>query len=269
MAASIDTETTTSPLNLTERVSGTPGRLRYGRILLKISGEALMGTQGFGIQPDVISLVADEIAEAAALGCHVAVVVGGGNIFRGVQNAAKLGMERAGADYVGMLATVMNSLILQETLKTKGVQVRVMSAISMDRVAEPYIRLRAVRHLEKGRVVIFAGGTGNPFFSTDTTSALRAAEIGADVIMMAKNGVDGVYDEDPKQNPNATRFDSLTYDDLLIRDLRVMDQTAVTLCKETGLPLIVFDFNRPKAISQILRGDQIGTYIGPAPSPRA
>jgi uridylate kinase len=239
-------------------------KLRYKRILLKISGEALMGDQGFGIKPEVISLVADEIVQAASLGCSVAVVVGGGNIFRGVQNSTKLGMDRAAADYVGMLATVMNSLILQETLKSKDVPVRVMSAIGMDRVAEPYIRLRAVRHLEKGRVVIFAGGTGNPFFSTDTTSALRAAEIGADVIMMAKNGVDGVYDKDPKFHPDAVKFDSLTYDDVLLKNLKVMDQTAVTLCKETKLPILVFDFNRPGAIPQILMGEKIGTYIGGA-----
>jgi uridylate kinase len=239
-------------------------KLRYRRVLLKISGEALMGDQGFGIQADVVAKVADEIAEAAALGCEIAIVVGGGNIFRGVQNATKLGMDRAAADYVGMLATIMNSLVLQETLKSKGLRTRVMSAIGMDRVAEPYIRLRAVRHLEKGRCVIFAGGTGNPFFSTDTTSALRAAEIGADVIMMAKNGVDGVYDKDPKTNSDAVKFDTLTYDDVLHRNLRVMDQTAVTLCKETGLPLLVFDFNRPKAILEILQGQTIGTSIGPA-----
>jgi uridylate kinase len=236
--------------------------LRYKRILLKISGEALMGDQGFGIKPDVISLVADEIAEAAALGCDIAIVVGGGNIFRGVQNSTKLGMDRAAADYVGMLATVMNSLILQETLKTKGVQVRVMSAIGMDRVAEPYIRLRAVRHLEKGRVVIFAGGTGNPFFSTDTTSALRAAEIGADVIMMAKNGVDGVYNKDPKIHADAVKFETLTYDEVLHQNLKVMDQTAVTLCKETGLPILVFDFNAERAITRILQGEELGTFVG-------
>jgi uridylate kinase len=242
-------------------LTDTAKTLRFKRILLKISGEALMGTQGFGIQPEVISSVADEIAEAAAMGCEIAIVVGGGNIFRGVQNSTKLGMDRAAADYVGMLATVMNSLILQETIKSKGVRVRVMSAIGMDRVAEPYIRLRAVRHLEKGRIVIFAGGTGNPFFSTDTTSALRAAEIGADVIMMAKNGVDGVYDSDPKVNPQAKKFEQLTYDDLLMKNLRVMDQTAVTLCKETGLPLLVFDFNQSRAIPDILTGKEIGTYI--------
>lgn len=236
--------------------------LRYKRILLKISGEALMGDQGFGIKPEVISLVADEIAEAASLGCSVAIVVGGGNIFRGVQNSTKLGMDRAAADYVGMLATIMNSLILQETIKSKGVQVRVMSAIGMDRIAEPYIRLRAVRHLEKGRVVIFAGGTGNPFFSTDTTSALRAAEIGADVIMMAKNGVDGVYNKDPKEHADAVKFDTLSYDDVIHQNLKVMDQTAVTLCKETGLPILVFDFNAERAITRILQGEELGTHIG-------
>ncbi|HEY9744594.1 MAG TPA: UMP kinase [Oculatellaceae cyanobacterium] len=255
MMASIETKA--SPTVDQERGSS----LRYKRILLKISGEALMGDQGFGIKPDVISLVADEIAEASELGCSIAVVVGGGNIFRGVQNATKLGMDRAAADYVGMLATVMNSLILQETLKSKGIQVRVMSAIGMDRVAEPYIRLRAVRHLEKGRVVIFAGGTGNPFFSTDTTSALRAAEIGADVIMMAKNGVDGVYDKDPKVHPDAVKFKTLTYDEVLLKDLKVMDQTAVTLCKETQLPILVFDFNAEGAITRILQGEELGTSI--------
>jgi uridylate kinase len=258
MTAPTDIETL---LTLNDECS-TPNPLRYKRILLKISGEALMGDQGFGIKPEVISLVADEIVEAASLGCSVAVVVGGGNIFRGVQNSTKLNMDRAAADYVGMLATIMNSLILQETLKSKGMPVRVMSAIGMDRIAEPYIRLRAVRHLEKGRVVIFAGGTGNPFFSTDTTSALRAAEIGADVIMMAKNGVDGVYDKDPKTSPDAVKFDELTYDDVLMRNLKVMDQTAVTLCKETNLPILVFDFNRHRAITKILQGENIGTYIG-------
>ncbi len=257
MSAAIEIETETALSEDTHK----PPYLRYRRILLKISGEALMGDQGFGIKPEVISLVADEIAEAHNLGCNVAVVVGGGNIFRGVQNSTKLNMDRAAADYVGMLATIMNSLILQETLKSKGVPVRVMSAIGMERIAEPYIRLRAVRHLEKGRVVIFAGGTGNPFFSTDTTSALRAAEINADVIMMAKNGVDGVYDKDPKISKDAVKFDTLTYDDVLHKNLKVMDQTAVTLCKETGMPILVFDFSGEKAITRILQGEQIGTIV--------
>ena len=244
-----------------EVTSNKPQSLCYKRILLKISGEALMGDQGFGIKPEVIAMVADELMEAAALGVDVAVVVGGGNIFRGVQNSSKLGMDRAAADYVGMLATIMNALILQGVLKSKGAEVRVLTAIGMDRVAEPYIRLRATRHLEKGRIVVFAGGTGNPFFSTDTTSALRAAEIGADVILMAKNGVDGVYDADPNTTPNAKKFDKLTYDEVLVKNLKVMDQTAISLCKETRLPIVVFDFNLQSAIRKILLGETIGTTI--------
>lgn len=236
--------------------------IKYRRVLLKISGEALMGDQGFGIKPEVVATVADDIVEAARMGVGVAVVVGGGNIFRGVQNSSKLGMDRAAADYVGMLATVMNALILQGVLKTKGVETRVLSAIGMDRVAEPYIRLRAIRHLEKGRIVIFGGGTGNPFFSTDTTSALRAAEIGADIILMAKNGVDGVYDKDPKKHSDATKFDSLTYDDVLMKNLQVMDQTAISLCKDTKLPIVVFDFNQSQTIRQIIQGERVGTWIG-------
>ncbi|MEB3287160.1 MAG: UMP kinase [Vampirovibrionales bacterium] len=235
--------------------------LKYKRILLKISGEALMGDEKFGIKPDVINGVADEIASIRAMGIDVAIVVGGGNIFRGLQQSSKIGMDRAAADYVGMLATTMNALILQGVLKNKNVSVRVMSAIGMDRIAEPYIRLRATRHIEKGRVVIFAGGTGNPYFSTDTTSALRAAEIDADVIMMAKNGVDGVYDKDPKEHADAVKFDNLTYDDVLLKNLRVMDQTAISLCKETKLPIIVFDFNQEGAIRGITHGEKIGTLI--------
>lgn len=236
--------------------------LKYKRVLLKISGEALMGDQEFGIKPDVIETIAEEIYKGVKLGVQMAIVVGGGNIFRGVQNSAKLGMDRAAADYVGMLATVMNSLILQAVLKKKGMEIRVLSAIAMDRVAEPYIRLRAIRHLEKARVVIFGAGTGNPFFSTDTTAALRAAEISADIILMAKNNVDGVYDKDPNKNPDAQKFETLTYDDLLTRDLRVMDQTAVSLCKDTKKPIIVFDFAKKDAITNILTGQQEGTYIG-------
>jgi uridylate kinase len=172
-----------------------------------------------------------------------------------------LGMDRAAADYVGMTATIMNALVIQGVLKNKGVDTRMMTAIGMDRVAEPYIRLRAIRHLEKGRVVVFGGGTGNPFFSTDTTSALRAAEIEADVMLMAKNGVDGVYDADPKTNPEATRFDRLTYDDVLVKNLKVMDQTAISLCKETQLPIVVFDFNAPQAIRRLLLGETLGTIV--------
>jgi uridylate kinase len=237
--------------------------LKYSGVLLKISGEALMGDQGFGINPKVIAAIADDIAEAVSLGVRMAIVVGGGNIFRGVQNSSKLGMDRAAADYVGMLATIMNSLILQGVLKSKGVDTRVMTALTIDKVAEPYIRLRASRHLDKGRVVIFGGGTGNPFFSTDTTSALRAAEIGANIILMAKNGVDGVYDKDPKTNSDARRFHTLTYDDVLIRNLQVMDQTAVSLCKDTGMPIIVFDFSKPQGIQKILLGENVGTLVGP------
>jgi uridylate kinase len=239
----------------------TAKTLKYQRVLLKLSGEALMGDQPFGIEPDVIAKVADDLKRIMALGVEVAIVVGGGNIFRGVQNSSKLGMDRASADYVGMLATMMNALILQGVLTSKGVETRVLSALSMNKVAEPYIRLRAVRHLQKGRVVIFGAGTGNPFFSTDTTAALRAAEIGADVILMAKNGVDGVYNDDPRTNPQATKFDTLTYDDLLIQNLKVMDQTAVSLCKDTKLPIVVFDFKRPEAISHLLQGQEIGTLI--------
>lgn len=235
--------------------------LAYRRVLLKISGEALMGDQGFGISPEVISRMADDIGDAWRLGAQIAVVVGGGNIFRGVQTSARLGMDRAAADYVGMLGTMMNALMLQGVLKNKGVETRVLSAINIDRVAEPYIRLRAVRHMDKGRVVILGGGTGNPFFSTDTTAALRAAELSADAVLMAKNGVDGVYDSDPRTNPSAQKFDTLTYDEVLARDLKVMDQTAIALCKETKLPLIVFDFSRPQAIQQLLQGADFGTRV--------
>ncbi len=249
-----DTQSETDQTNLSP--------LKYKRVLLKISGEALMGEQSFGINPDVIETIAEEVLKGVQLGAQIAIVVGGGNIFRGVQTSAKLGMDRAAADYVGMLATVMNSLILHGVLKKKGLEIRVLSAIAMDRVAEPYIRLRAVRHLEKSRVVIFAAGTGNPFFSTDTTAALRAAEISADVILMAKNKVDGVYDKDPNISPDAQKFDKLTYDELLRKDLKVMDQTAVSLCKDTKMPIIVFDFAKPNAISNILKGTAEGTYIG-------
>jgi uridylate kinase len=234
---------------------------RFKRILLKISGEALMGDQGFGIKPEVVAKICEEVKQAHELGVDIAIVVGGGNIFRGVQNSTKLGMDRAAADYVGMTATIMNALVLQGVLQNKKVENRMMTAIGMDRVAEPYIRKRAIRHLEKGRVVVFGGGTGNPFFSTDTTSALRAAEINAEVILMAKNGVDGVYDKDPKTNADAVKFDRLTYDEVLRRNLKVMDQTAISLCKETKLPIICFDFNAENAISGLLQGQTLGTII--------
>jgi uridylate kinase len=234
---------------------------RFKRILLKISGEALMGDQGFGIKPEVVGKICEEVKQAHELGVDIAIVVGGGNIFRGVQNSTKLGMDRAAADYVGMTATIMNALVLQGVLQNKKVENRMMTAIGMDRVAEPYIRKRAIRHLEKGRVVVFGGGTGNPFFSTDTTSALRAAEINAEVILMAKNGVDGVYDKDPKTNADAVKFDRLTYDEVLRRNLKVMDQTAISLCKETKLPIICFDFNAENAILNLLQGQHLGTII--------
>lgn len=258
------TPTTNSPQAVpSPHTVGAEGTsLKYKRVLLKISGEALMGDQPFGIKPEIVETIADEIAKAKALGVEIAIVVGGGNIFRGVQNSAKLGMDRASADYVGMLATVMNSLILQGILKNKGLEIRVQTAIAMDKVAEPYIRLRAVRHLQKGRLVIFGAGTGNPFFSTDTTAALRAAEISADVMLMAKNNVDGVYNKDPNQNTDAVKYDSLTYDDILHQDLKVMDQTAISLCKDTKMPIIVFDFAKKDAISNILLGKSEGTFIG-------
>ena len=255
----------TTPMT-TSDASTPKSPLRYKRVLLKISGEALMGSQGFGIQPEVIGAIANEMIEAQKLGAQIAVVVGGGNIFRGLQSSSKLGMDRAAADYVGMMATIMNALVLQGVLKSKGVQSRMLSAIDINRVAEPYIRLRAIRHLEKGRIVIFGGGTGNPFFSTDTTAALRAAEINAEAILMAKNGVDGVYDSDPKLNPNAKKYDTLTYDEVMLQNLRVMDQTAVSLCRDTGLPLVVFDFNAPGAIANVLTGEKpVGTCVSATP----
>lgn len=251
--------TTVDPTEANKTTS--PRAPRFKRVLLKISGEALMGDQGFGIKPEMVGKICDEIKAARALGVDIAVVVGGGNIFRGVQNSTKLGMDRASADYVGMTATIMNALVMQGVLKNKGVDTRMMTAIGMDRVAEPYIRLRAIRHLEKGRVVVFGGGTGNPFFSTDTTAALRAAEIGADAVLMAKNGVDGVYDKDPKVHADALRFDRLSYDDVLVRNLKVMDQTAISLCKETRTPILVFDFNAENSILELLDHRDIATII--------
>lgn len=239
----------------------TDKNLKYNCVLLKISGEALMGKESFGIDPEMVENIADEIVAAHNLGVELAIVVGGGNIFRGVQNSARLGMDRASADYVGMLATVMNSLVLQGILKNKGLDIRVQTAIAMDKVAEPYIRLRAKRHLQKGRVVIFGAGTGNPFFSTDTTAALRAAEISADVMLMAKNKVDGVYDKDPNQHADAKKFQTLSYDEVLMKNLKVMDQTAISLCKDTGMPIIVFDFAKKGAIASILTGQSEGTKI--------
>jgi uridylate kinase len=232
---------------------------RYKRILLKLSGEALAGQQGYGIDPDVIRSIAEEVREVSGLGVQVALVIGGGNIFRGVAAASK-GMDRASADYMGMLATVMNSLAMQDALEKCGVVTRVQSAIEMQTVAEPYIRRRAVRHLEKGRVVIFAAGTGNPFFTTDTAAGLRAIEIGAEVILKATK-VDGVYSADPAKDSSAVKYESLNYLDVLKMGLEVMDSTATSLCMDNNLPIIVFDLTRHGNISKVVCGESIGTIV--------
>ena len=239
--------------------------MKYKRILLKISGEALLGTQQFGIDQEPVKMIAGEIKKAIDLGAQIAVVVGGGNIFRGMKNSAKLGMDQASGDYVGdyvgMLATVMNAIALQSALNQMDVPCRVQSAIAMNQIAEPYIRHRAIRHLEKGRVVIFAAGTGNPFFTTDTAAALRASEINAEAMLMAKNGVDGVYTDDPNTNPQAKRLENITYDDIIKNGLKVMDTAACALCKQNNIPIVVFDFEAENGIVDILNGEQIGTYI--------
>lgn len=233
---------------------------KYRRVVLKLSGEALAGSLGYGIDPDVVNAIARQIKDVVENRVQLAIVVGGGNIWRGVAGSAK-GMDRATADYMGMLATVMNSLALQDALQKHGVDTRTQTAIEMREVAEPYIRRRAIRHLEKGRVVIFGGGTGNPYFSTDTTAALRAAEIEAQAILMAKR-VDGVYDSDPLKNPDAKKFNELTYIEMLNRGLGVMDATAASLCMDNELPLIVFDLNTEGNIKRAVFGEKIGTYIG-------
>jgi uridylate kinase len=235
-------------------------RPRYKRVVLKLSGEALAGEQGYGIDPNVIHSIAQQIKEVTELNVEVAIVVGGGNIWRGMAGSAK-GMDRATADYMGMLATVMNSLALQDALEHQGVPTRVQTSIEMRQVAEPYIRRRAIRHLEKGRVVIFASGTGNPYFSTDTTAALRAAEIEAEVILMAKNNVDGVYSADPARDPEAVKYDSLTYLDVLNQGLGVMDSTASTLCMDNDIPLIVFNIGNQGNIRRVIMGEEIGTVV--------
>ncbi|MBO5384806.1 UMP kinase [bacterium] len=235
--------------------------LKYKRILLKISGEALLGEQQFGIDQNPVKMIANEIKKVRDMGAEVAVVVGGGNIFRGMKNSAKLGMDQASGDYVGMLATVMNAIALQSALNQINVDCRVQSAIAMNQIAEPYIRHRAIRHLEKGRVVIFAAGTGNPFFTTDTASALRASEINAEAMLMAKNGVDGVYTDDPNTNPEAKKIDKMTYDDIIKNELKVMDTSACALCKQNKIPIVVFDFKKEDGIKNILNGQEIGTYI--------
>ena len=235
-------------------------KLRYNRVVLKISGEALAGSQGFGLQHDMLVSVAEQVAEIRGMGVEVCLVVGGGNLWRGIAGSAQ-GMDRATADYMGMLATVMNALALQDALEKAGSDTRVLSAIEMRQVAEPYIRRRAIRHMEKGRIVIFAAGTGNPYFSTDTTAALRAAEIEAEAILMAKR-VDGVYDSDPLKNPQATKFDSLSYLDVLSKGLGVMDSTATSLCMDNNIPVIVFDLTCKGNIRRVIMGESIGTYVG-------
>jgi uridylate kinase len=236
-------------------------RAAYKRILLKLSGEALMGERQYGIDAAVLDLIARQITDVLNLGVQAAVVVGGGNIFRGTE-ASQQGMERATADYAGMLGTIINALALQNALEKAGVTVRTLSAINVQAVAEPYIRRRAIRHLEKGRVVLFAAGTGNPYMTTDTAAALRAIEIGADVVLMAKNKVDGVYEADPRQVPGARRFQTLGYIEAINRRLEVMDSTALALCMENALPIIVFDLSAPGSIVRAVRGEKIGTLVG-------
>ncbi|KAH7671305.1 Uridylate kinase protein [Dioscorea alata] len=234
---------------------------RWQRVLLKVSGEALAGDHKENIDPKITMAIAREVASVTRLGIEVAIVVGGGNIFRGASWAGCSGLDRSSADYIGMLATVMNAIFLQATMESIGIPTRVQTAFRMSEVAEPYIRRRAVRHLEKGRVVIFAAGTGNPFFTTDTAAALRCAEINAEVVLKATN-VDGVYDEDPKMNPNARLLDNLSYLDVTTKDLSVMDMTAITLCQENNIPVVVFNINKPGNIAKAIIGERVGTLIG-------
>ncbi len=233
---------------------------KYQRVLLKLSGEALMGSLGYGIDPAVVEDIAQEVVAVMASGVQLAIVVGGGNIFRGVKASAQ-GMDRATADYIGMIATVMNAMTLQDALERSGVPTRVQSAIAMQELAEPYIRRRAIRHLEKGRVVVFGAGSGNPFFTTDTTAALRAAEIDAEVIFKATK-VDGIYDADPATHPQAHRYQSITYNHVLAHDLRVMDSTAIALCKENNIPIMVFDITVQGNILRAIQGESVGTIVG-------
>jgi len=233
---------------------------KYGRVLLKLSGEALMGDGEYGIDPERLRTIAEEVGQVRTGGTEVAIVVGGGNIFRGISGAAQ-GIERATADYMGMLATVMNAMALLDALRRLGVDARVLSAIGMQSVCEPYIRGRAIRHLEKGRVVIFAAGTGNPFFTTDTAAALRALEIGAECLLMAKKKYDGVYDADPEIDKNAKLIESITHREALERGLGVMDATALSLCMDNGLPILVFNMSVPENIRRVLKGERIGTRV--------
>jgi uridylate kinase len=233
---------------------------RYQRILLKLSGEALLGKLEYGVDPEVVAFVAEQVKAVTALGVQVGVVVGGGNIFRGMAAATATGMDRATADYIGMLATAMNGLALQDALERADVPTRVMTAIDMNEVAEPYIRRRAVRHLEKGRVVVFVAGTGNPYFTTDTAAALRAVEIGAEVVLKATK-VDGVFDKDPVKHPDAKRYPAITYGQVLVDGLRVLDAAAVSLCMENDLPIVVFDLDAHENILKAVRGEKVGTLI--------
>ncbi|KRM12049.1 UMP kinase [Paucilactobacillus suebicus] len=235
--------------------------MKYKRVILKLSGEALAGDKGFGINPPVIKTVAEELKQVHEMGVQIAIVVGGGNMWRG-EAGAQMGMERAQADYVGMLATIMNALALQDSLESIDVPTRVQTSIEMRQIAEPYIRRKAIRHLEKDRIVIFAGGTGSPYFSTDTTAALRAAEINADAILMAKNGVDGVYSADPNKDANAVKFETLSHFDIIEKNLNVMDSTASSLSMDNNIPLVVFNLNKSGNIMRVVRGEKIGTTVG-------
>ena len=232
---------------------------KYNRILLKLSGESLMGTQNYGIDSKMLRQYAEDIKGITDLGVQVAVVIGGGNIYRGL-NEAESGIERAHGDYMGMLATVINGMALQATLENIGVKTRLQSAIEMDQVAEPYIRRKAIRHLEKGRVVIFGAGTGNPYFTTDTAGSLRAIEIQAEVILKGTR-VDGIYTSDPEKDPNATRYESISFNEVIQKGLKVMDMTAFTLCQENNLPIIVFDINKPGNLSDVVSGKNVGTLV--------
>jgi uridylate kinase len=235
------------------------GPLRYRRVLLKLSGEALMGTSSFGIDPDVVRILSDELAAVHAMGVQLALVVGGGNIFRGVK-AASAGMDRVSGDHMGMLATLINSLALQDQLEQRGIQTRVLSALEIRQVAEPFIRRRAIRHLEKGRVIILAAGTGNPYFTTDSAAALRAMEVKAEVLLKATK-VDGIYSADPVKDKTATKFDRITYREVLERGLKVMDATAISLCMDNKLPIVVFDIRQDGNIRRVIRGDAIGSVV--------
>jgi uridylate kinase len=234
--------------------------MKYKRILLKLSGESLMGNQSFGISADVLEQYAKEVKEAAALGVEIAVVIGGGNIFRGVQGSKGGVVDRATGDYMGMLATVMNAMALQGAFENAGLVTRLQTAIKMEQLAEPFIRRRAMRHLEKGRIVIFGAGTGNPYFTTDTAASLRAIEIEADVIIKGTR-VDGIYSADPEKDPSATRFDEIRFSQVYEMGLEVMDMTAITLCQENKLPIVVFDMNKPGNLSRLLNGEKVGTLV--------